>query len=257
MAKNHWLLTVAVTLLAVAAVRSPASADSPDRPTTYTHDVPGGKYVFVMIYPGAVGDDVLRTSEAAAARIREIRHLYPRSGLYPKDGFAEPLWTVDWYAAHVEVAADGVHLIRHGPWPPAPEDRTVPLGEGLDCEALSFFASGRQLRTYTVRELVSDPDRLYRSVSHFMWLEASRLDDARLEYHLVTKDGSRFAFDLRTGGITTEERAPVPPRVAHRGWWVGLGVLAAAVAAGIGWRVWSRARSAKAELSTPPDRGGR
>ena len=39
---------------------------------------------------------------------------YTQSGLYRNDGSRDPLWTFDWYAYNVDVAADGVHLVRHG-----------------------------------------------------------------------------------------------------------------------------------------------
>src|SRR5437762_9596140 len=48
--------------------------------------------------------------------------------------------------------------------------------EALGQEALSFFAGGRLLRTYRIGDLVSDPGRLPRSVSHFMWQERERRD---------------------------------------------------------------------------------
>src|SRR2546428_329551 len=146
MAKQGGLLTAGVIAFAVAITGGPALADSPAPPRSYKKVAAGGKYVFVMIAPGTVEEDVWRWNEETAAGIRKIRRVYPRSGLYRNDGSTEPLWTVDWYAHGVEVASDGVHLIRHGPW-----------ASSTDQEAISFFANGKLLRTYLIRELVDNP----------------------------------------------------------------------------------------------------
>src|SRR5262249_28255328 len=155
---------------------------------SYKKVAPGGKYVFVMIAPITVEEDVRQVIEEAAARIREIRRLYTRSGMYRNDGSAEPLWTVDWYAHSVELTPDGVHLIRLGPWAWLRDDKTP----DLDVEAVSFFASGRLLRTYRVGELVDDPGRMKRSVSHYRWEQEGRVS-GEFEYTITTFDGNRFA----------------------------------------------------------------
>lgn len=185
-------------------------ADSPAPPRSYKVVAPRAKYVFVMIAPGTVEDDTRRWNEETAAGIRQIRRTYTRSGLYRDDGTTVPLWTVDWYAHGVEVASDGVHLIRHGPWASSTDD-----------EAISFFANGKLLRTYLIRELVDNPVMLKRTVSHFFWREEARFDDARLEYALTTKDGNRFVFDVHTGKIVSASR---PARTAFVVAAVALGV---------------------------------
>jgi len=144
---------------------SSALADSPSHPRSYKEVVPGGMYVFVMIAPGAVEDDIRPWNEETAARIREIRLAYKRTGMYRNDGSAEPIWTVDWYAHGVDLTPDGIHLIRRGPWAWLRDDKTP----DLDCETVSFFDNGRLLRTYRVGELVDHPDSLERSVSHYRW----------------------------------------------------------------------------------------
>jgi hypothetical protein len=138
-----------------------------------------------MIVPGAVG--------------RGIRRAYSQSGMYRNDGSLVPLWTVDWYAFKVDIASDGVHLIRHGPWATFTHE-----------EAISFFANGQLLRTHLIQELVDDDTKLRRSVSHFLWREDGRFDDAAFSYALKTKDGNRFVFDARTGEIVSAPRAGTP-----------------------------------------------
>jgi hypothetical protein len=170
-----------------------AFADKPAPPFSYKQESPGGKYVFVMIAPGSIEKDVAHWNEGKVAEIREIRRTYLKSGLYRNDVSDEPLWTVDWYAYGVEVASDGVHLIRHGPWASSTDD-----------EAISFFANGKKLRTYEVRELVDKPRLMEYSVSHFRWQKDRWFDDDRLEYGLATLDGNQFVFDVRTGEIITK-----------------------------------------------------
>ena len=191
--RSRWLIAVVIACIAVAA-GSPLRADSEAPPHSYLKVSPGGQYVFAMIVPGPVEHEV-RLHPDAAARIRELRQVYPRSGLYRRNGSPEPLWTVDWYAFEVDVASDGVHLVRHGPW-----------ASSTDQEALSFFANGALLRSYKIRKLVDHPSMLEYTVSHFFWRASGRFDDARLEYKLRTRDWNRFTFDARTGEISSEFR---------------------------------------------------
>jgi len=192
--RGRWLFA-GVVVCAAVAWGSPARADIPLPPYSYRHVSPDGLHVFVMIAPVPTEEDPEGWSEEMADGIREIRRLYTRSGLYQSDGSAEPLWTVDWYAHSVEVASDGVHLIRHGPW-----------ASSTGQEALSFFAEGRLLRTYQIRELVDLSLMLRRTASHFFWKKRGRFDDARLEYSLETMDGNRFVFDVRTGEVVSAHR---------------------------------------------------
>jgi hypothetical protein len=231
--------TVGVIALAAMTVGSRALADSPAPRRSYKQITPGGKYVFVMISPMPLEQEVKRWNEETAASIREVRRSYARSGLYRNDGSTEPLWTVDWYAHRVMVTSDGAHLIRSGPWAGLPQDRKAPLGGALDQEALSFFANGQLLRTYRIGELIDDPDQLPRSVSHFRWEYEGRLDDSRSEYTLTTLDGNRFVFDVRTGGIVSEFRWR---RVTRWGLWVALGAIATGGVAWVAWRWRSRPR---------------
>jgi hypothetical protein len=206
--ENRLLLLVAgLVALSIGITDSPAFADSEAPPSSYKKVTPGEKYVFVMLPRETVEQEIRRWNEENQSRIREIRRTYKQSGLYRNDGSADPLWTVDWFAYGVDVASDGIHLVRRGRWALAPEDHNAPLGgAALDQEAVSFFANGRLLRTYKIGELVTNPARLHRSWSHFVWQEEGLFDDQRLEYRLATLDGNRFVIDVRTGEITTDSR---------------------------------------------------
>jgi hypothetical protein len=230
-------LLVGVTAVGVLWLAAPAVADSPPPPPhSYREVAPGGRFVFVMIAPLPADEDARGHKEETAAEIRRVRGTYAQSGMYRNDGSAEPLWTVDWYAFHVEPAADGRHLVRNGPRTWLREDNSP----DLDCEAVSFFADGRLLRTYQVGELVQDPGRLPRSVSYYRWRERFKGGlSGEHEYTLDTTDGSRFVFDLRTGEIVSRSWV-IPPEA----WFWAAGAGGVAGLAVVAWAVrrWSRRR---------------
>jgi hypothetical protein len=140
-------------------------------------------------------DETRHWNEQKAAEIRAIRQTYAQSGLYRNDGSSTPLWTVNWYAYDVDVASDGIHLVRHGPW-----------ASRADQEAFSFFANGKLVRTYAISELIDLKFLLPHSVSHFQWSEGGQLDDAALRYAVRTKDSNSFVFDITNGSIVQETR---------------------------------------------------
>jgi hypothetical protein len=228
------------------AANSPAWADTLPTPRSYKEVAPGGKYVFVMIAPVSVEQEVWqwnKLNENTAAGIRELRRVYTRSGMYRNDGSAEPIWTVDWYTHGVHLVPDGVHLIRPGPWAGL-RDHDTP---NLNCEAVSFFANGQLLRTYQVGELVDDPGRVGLTVSHYWWQQEGRVS-GEYEYTITTVDGNRFVFDVRTGEITSAWRMGL---VSRWGSWVAVGV---AAGAGAVWFVRRRSRRrAEAEPPAAPD----
>lgn len=240
MTTHVWWPLVALAWLGFTSL---AVADTPARPASYKQVSADGRFVFVMLNPFP-----------ADADNDELRQTYSKSGLYKNDGSADPLWAVDWYCDQVEVASDGVHLVRHGPWPSLSKQPSGPVGPTeLGQEAVSFFANGKLLRTYSIGELVSDPDRLPRSWSHFRWRESGSLNDVSLEYTLTTKDGNTFVFDLTTGATVSAHRPFSPPAWV----WVTLGVGAVvAVAAAVAWitvALW-RMQKPKPRTTTPSDR---
>ena len=199
------------------AFSSSAFADTPTKPSSYQQVVPNEKYVFVMIAPVTVEEDVRFWKEEMVAGIREIRSRYTRSGLYRNDGSVEPIWTVDWYSSRVQPMFDGIHLIRPGPWAWLNENKSP----DLDCEAVSFFANGKLLKTYRVSELVDNPGSFERSVSHYWWMQEGS-QSGELEYTITTLDGNRFTFDLRTGDTISTMRMG---HIHRWGWWVALGLV--------------------------------
>ncbi|MFO0938819.1 MAG: hypothetical protein U0798_20130 [Gemmataceae bacterium] len=151
------------------------------------------KYTFVMISPTLLSEELKPfTDEDKRDRIRAIRSLYSKSGLYRNDGSSVPLWTVDWYSTGVDVTSDGVHLVRH-------RNSSTSLNE----EAISFFANGVLIRSYSFRELIDFPSLASLSLPQTDWIETKHRDDNQLRYSITTCDGNQFTFDLQTGEIVS------------------------------------------------------
>lgn len=190
-------LTTLISLLILAVATPFSLADTPAPPSSYVAQSADGQFLFVMIAPP--------WSEERAAKIQAIRKKYRVSGLYRNDGSSEPLWAVGWYAYGVIVASDGSHVIRHGPWASSSGD-----------EAFTFFADGREIRSYRINELVGNPEFLPHSVSHFMWLGNHQLDDSAGTWAIRTLNGEYYTFDISTGEILSSFRL--------RRWIFGVGV---------------------------------
>lgn len=222
---TRWVALVTLTCAPTAR----ADYIAPAVPRAITS--PNNQFVFVHLvktYP----EQEARWAPDVAAEIRRIRATYPQSGMYRNDGSAKLLWAVDWYADNVELADDGVHLIRYGPWPSLPEDTSTPRRRHLEPEALSFFANGTLLRTYRIGELVAVPSRLPRTWSHFTWRAGSEFDRERMQFHVRTHDGGRFTFDVRTGEMLSAQ--PAEPDLSLV--WLAVGAVTAVAV----WYVWRR-----------------
>lgn len=179
-----------LSALALLALSTLALGDSPAPPTTYEVESPNKQFVFVMIPPITLEEELKLLSQEGGEKLRQVRGLRSVSGMYRNDGSSEPLWTVSWYAAAVEIFSDGVHLVRHGAW--ASETAN---------EAISFFEKDKLIRSYRISELVRDKTKLKRTVSHFFWSEDQRLEDSTLRYTLLTVDNGLYVFDVTTGKI--------------------------------------------------------
>ena len=185
-------LFLALLLIGLSALT--AFGDKPIPPHSYTIVSADGRYIFVMMAPRSENDENFRPQEKSTEALK-IRKKYPASGLYLNDGSTVPLWTVDWYATAVLLPSDGVHLIRKGPWVSTSSD-----------EALTFFASGKELKAYKVKDLVSFTSLLPHSVSHFEWEKSIELDNERLILTVTTLHYDKFEFDVTTGEIRSAHR---------------------------------------------------
>ena len=180
MHRRRFLLAGLVTAVALSAA-APAFADTPAPMRPYKRVTRSQEYVFVMLggpWPGP-------SSQPWDG--------YPQSGLYRNDGSRDPLWTVDWYAYDVDVASDGIHLVRHG-------------GPATDIygDAIGFYVNGELLESYQIGDVVTDERRINRSVSFLHWKLDGRFYEARMEYMLRTVDGNLILFDVNTGAIVSQ-----------------------------------------------------
>lgn len=104
------------------------------------------------------------------------------------------LWEVNWYAHGLILLNDGVHLIRWGPWA---GDRY-----GLTDLAVAFYKNGKEIKRYTVKELLQDPSKIKKTVSHYFWKDQnkpSKLSADEKYLYLYTIDGQSYKFEVGSG----------------------------------------------------------
>ena len=136
------------------------------------------------------------------------------------DGDTNAIWTVNWYAHMADISSDGLTIVRHGPWP----------GQGeFDAEALSFISSNGVLRSYKIRDLVTFPQLLPQTVSHFAWLANARFDYTGFFYSVETLRGERYEFDCDGSMFKSFRRDTI----------VAFFILGGTTAAGLAIALWS------------------
>jgi hypothetical protein len=206
-------LLLFVFVMAILALPKLAFADEPNLVRDFSQASPNGEYLFVLL----ANETRDSYNEAGSVLVDEnLRQTYAQSGLYRNDGSNTPLWTVDWNANEVVVASDGRHLVRWGPFPASGQ---------FDEIALEFYRDGQLLKSYQVKDLVKDPNKLPQTVSHYLWLKTSSYDDATGQLSLETEMGEQYSFDITNGAIAG---APVSISTANL---VYLGLAAIAVVA--------------------------
>lgn len=187
--------TIALFLFAILSI-APAYADSPAPQKDYTLSVGDGKYIFVML---SIPNDQSAFGQGGAVQDAKIRTMYKKSGLYTTDDVPKALWTVDWYAFQVDISADGMHLVRWGPW--ASKYTEI---------AVEFYTNGSLTRSYQVNDLVHKPENLPHSVSHFSWRRAADFNSDQKELFIETNNGEQYFFDVSTGLLLNETLTPEP-----------------------------------------------
>jgi hypothetical protein len=217
-----------------------------------------GRFELVILGPGDLPETVAASVKAEDAALRAM---YPRSGLYPANNTTAPVWTADEYWDYPTTPlTDGVHAVRlHGGYSvllqavrqdgvatdgrlPADAERA-----GLDAPAITFYARGRPLRTYTVRELVSDPAAVPHGPDRVVWCDGTMAYPQTLRYSVSTTEGNQIVFDVATGEIVG--RSKTHRWLTRHGWKIAAGLAAVAVLAGVGW--WRLRRWADAALTEP------
>ena len=103
-----------------------------------------------------------------------------------------------WYSYQVFISNDGKYLIRMGDWPSG-----TPKTEDL---AVAFYADGRQKKSYSTLDLLKEPDKAPRSISHYRWLD--KADESYMlseMFSVVTIEKVEITFDITTGKIKFTE----------------------------------------------------
>jgi len=182
-------------LYAVMLCAVEVQADSPIHPHSYAVSSANGNFVFVMIAPVSIKEDGDFESDKGKTEAQRVRNKYRTSGLYRNDGSTTPLWTVDWYSPTVYVFSDGVHIVRRGL-----------AAEGLNDEAITFFAEGREVSSYRVGDLVDSTLLLPRTAAYFDWEKNITLDDANRTLVVTTNIYDKYTFDITTGEIISTRK---------------------------------------------------
>jgi hypothetical protein len=134
---------------------------------------------------------------------------YPASGLYDH-GSKVPIWTVDWHEVDVVVAEDGHHLSRLA-WN---------YGSDLNHPAIIFYEDGKEIRSWSMRELVdNNPLCLLKEGWYFgLDLENHSGDEIRIS----TRRGQTVILSLLTGEMIERTISQCPlefPRIPELGLW--------------------------------------
>lgn len=183
---------VFISLLTMIFMLMPrvASADSEVAPHSYKELASNNKFVFIMIYPNS---EEVKTEDGK---------IYTKTGLYKNDNSIEPLWTIEGYSHKVYISPDGNYAAKLGPWPRLTEFNNRDLNQLV----VAFYDRGKLTREYYIKDLVVDENKLPRSVSHFQFNKELNFDEAQNILELETYDGSKYMFDMKTGGIASADR---------------------------------------------------
>lgn len=173
-----------VGLLLFAAVGGAASAgaDAPLRPPhRYTECAPEARFCV--------------TSDPATGTFA-----------HPAGDETEVLWRIPKWFRTIYLAADPELLVTG-----FDGVNLVPLESPGEVEILAFWRRGELVRSYRLRELVTDLRSLERTASHFHWGRYQGFD-ADGHFRLETVEQRTLVFDARTGELLRrlhgDDRAP-------------------------------------------------
>ena len=179
---------------AVAIYTAPVAAMLPIPALSWSSTVGDGKFVFVIVSDHTLEQELALAGAGQADNIRKIRNSYLLSGLYRNNTARELLWRVNkyYYPHDVIITSNGVNWIDPS-WNCSDREE----------EVIHFFANGKRLRTWRVDDLVSASWELRREhgpyKTWFRWAKEHVLDEDRGTFAVVTDEGNRLVFDIRTG----------------------------------------------------------
>lgn len=226
--RKLWCVTATIAAAATNLFLCSVSIGGLSHPGTWRDISDDGKYVFVMLSPLPINEDIRYPEDDE--EIRDIRSFYPKSGLYLNDGSSKPLWEYvgEWRNNSVIVAPDGEHVIFPGAW----------IYDEYALNAVVFTRRGKTIRHYYKVEVI--PQYLLKFAlngSSSPICTGTSFDREKMTYTIRTNQGEEFTFDVTTGSIINS-RSPFSVLYA-----LAMVVLLTLLAIPIAWWRWSRRKS--------------
>ena len=183
-----------------------AQADSPADPTPL---------IFTPVFPSEVSFAMVPRRYGPAPDYKVTRESYGIAyRLTPEGEMKEIYRTEGWYSFEVFISIDGKFLVQMGPWNSGYDVNSTDL-------AIAFHKDGKLVKSYSTADLIKDPEKVERSISHYRW-RAPSMGDSTLtdeqkealrprmsyenEFTLNTIDGWTYVFDATTGKIKSTKR---------------------------------------------------
>ena len=183
-----FVFLLAISLCGVAAAGLP-------HPGTWAGTSDDGKFIFVMLSPLPVDEDISEYDEEDAKDEKQwIRTKYAKSGLYRNDGSSCPLWIWDrdWIDSGAVIAPDGEHLIFPGRW----------IYDEYGTQAVEFTRRDQTIREYCDYNLISNYilKRILNGLAPIA-CTGTAFNPEQMTYSIRTSQGEEFVMDVTTGEV--------------------------------------------------------
>jgi hypothetical protein len=174
-----------IPLLLIAVCCTQVHADTEALPYPYVSVSADGRYYFKMLPdPKDMCDE-----NKSKGTMFEVSATGPDKALWSVSG---------WYARKTYVSCDGKYLVRMGNWP-----RGAPSKNHI---AVAFYMNGELVKSHSTVDLLKDPSRVPRSMSHYKWLrEVFGFNGCSHIFALETVEYIRYTFDCRQGTVISSK----------------------------------------------------
>lgn len=226
----------------VEKTRPGGPATTLPEPISYAKPTPGGQFVMV-VFGSSEAEAKLKDGEMKR-QAEEVRKKYARPGMYSAAN-ATLVYALDGYTPddNLYLTADGRHVARieGDSW----QTRAYPAGtrlppdeeqKQLDAPAVSLFADGKLLKSYPLKELLTDPTVVSHSPKHILWPGGAVLNEREGRFLVYTQDANRATFDITTGEMIAREKMGFGNRFAQI---TIIVTLALTVLVAIGWAIYA------------------
>lgn len=243
------LMTVTFLTVAFVVRRPGGSANhSIPEPVSYAKPTTDNKHALV-VFGDPAAEAKLKDGDTKKY-VADVRAKYPTPGLYRNDP-PGLVYRLDGYAPddQVYLTADGRHVVRiEGDWwktkayPAGKRLATEVENAQLDAPAVRCFTDGRLTHEYTLRQLVTDPDKLPHSPDHVLWPAGAVLNADAGQFHLFTQDSNRITIDVASGEIVERTKTGIGNPLAR--WLLTITVgLTVALAGVLAWVTFFKRRA--------------